>query len=29
MPRNQLFDDPIFRKFFGGEDSRVSKALGP
>ena len=32
MPRNPLFDDPIFRRFFGGggggEDSRVSKALG-
>jgi S1-C subfamily serine protease len=28
MPRNPLFDDPIFREFFGGEDSRVSKALG-
>src|SRR5580698_11054498 len=28
--RNPLFDDPIFRRFFGGEgdDSRVSKALG-
>jgi Do/DeqQ family serine protease len=30
MPRNPLFDDPIFRRFFGGggEDSRVSKSLG-
>jgi Do/DeqQ family serine protease len=28
MPRNPLFDDPIFRQFFGGGDSRVSKALG-
>src|SRR5579872_7165686 len=28
-PRNPLFDDPIFRRFFGGgEDSRVSKSLG-
>jgi len=28
-PRNPLFDDPIFRQFFGGGDeSRVSKALG-
>ena len=28
-PRNPLFDDPIFRRFFGGGDeSRVSKALG-
>ena len=28
-PRNPLFDDPIFRRFFGGgDDSRVSKALG-
>jgi Do/DeqQ family serine protease len=28
--RNPLFDDPIFRRFFGGggADSRVSKALG-
>ncbi len=28
--RNPLFDDPIFRRFFGGggDDSRVSKALG-
>jgi S1-C subfamily serine protease len=27
--RNPLFDDPIFRRFFGGGDeSRVSKALG-
>src|ERR1700689_2864050 len=28
--RNPLFDDPIFRQFFGGggDDSRVSKALG-
>ena len=31
MPRNPLFDDPIFRRFFGGggeEDRRVQKALG-
>jgi Do/DeqQ family serine protease len=29
MPRNPLFDDPIFRQFFGGDsDSRVSKSLG-
>jgi Do/DeqQ family serine protease len=31
MPRNPLFDDPIFRRFFGGgggEDQRVQKALG-
>ena len=31
MPRNPLFDDPIFRRFFGGgggEDERVQKALG-
>ena len=31
MPRNPLFDDPIFRRFFGGEGSdnqRVQKALG-
>ena len=30
MPHNPLFDDPIFRRFFGGggEDSRVSKSLG-
>ena len=28
-PRNPLFDDPVFRRFFGGGDnSRVSKALG-
>jgi Do/DeqQ family serine protease len=28
-PRNPLFDDPIFRRFFGGgDDSRASKALG-
>ena len=29
-PRNPLFDDPIFRRFFGGggDDFRVSKALG-
>ncbi len=28
-PRNPLFDDPIFRRFFGGGDEfRVSKALG-
>jgi Do/DeqQ family serine protease len=29
-PRNPLFDDPIFRQFFGGgdQDSRVSKSLG-
>src|SRR6185437_14900777 len=29
-PRNPLFDDPIFRRFFGGggDESRVSKALG-
>ena len=29
-PRNPLFDDPIFRQFFGGggEDSRISKSLG-
>ena len=27
--RNPMFDDPIFRRFFGGgDDSRVSKALG-
>jgi Do/DeqQ family serine protease len=28
--RNPLFDDPIFRRFFGdgGDDSRVSKSLG-
>jgi Do/DeqQ family serine protease len=31
MPRNPLFDDPIFRRFFGGqgsEDQRVQKTLG-
>jgi Do/DeqQ family serine protease len=29
MPRNSLFDDPIFRQFFGGDsDSRISKSLG-
>src|SRR5580658_286584 len=29
MPRNPLFDDPIFRQFFSGDsDSRVSKSLG-
>ena len=31
MPRNRLFDDPIFRRFFGGEGGegqRVQKALG-
>jgi Do/DeqQ family serine protease len=29
MPRNPLFDDPIFRQFFGGDSgSRVSKSLG-
>src|SRR5579863_3063476 len=31
MPRNPLFDDPIFRRFFGGqgsEDQRVQKSLG-
>jgi Do/DeqQ family serine protease len=29
MPRNPLFDDPIFRQFFGGDsDSRISKSLG-
>jgi Do/DeqQ family serine protease len=29
MPRNPLFDDPIFRRFFGGgADQRVQKALG-
>ena len=30
-PRNPLFDDPIFRRFFGDggdQDSRVSKSLG-
>ena len=29
-PRNPLFDDPIFRQFFGGggDNSRVSKSLG-
>ena len=29
-PRNPLFDDPIFRRFFGdgGSDSRVSQSLG-
>ena len=30
-PRNPLFDDPIFRRFFGGggdENQRVQKALG-
>ena len=29
-PRNPLFDDPIFRQFFGGggDQSRVSKSLG-
>ena len=31
MPRNPLFDDPIFQRFFGrggGEGERVQKALG-
>jgi Do/DeqQ family serine protease len=29
MPRNPLFDDPLFRQFFGGgSDARVSKSLG-
>jgi Do/DeqQ family serine protease len=31
MPRNPLFDDPIFQRFFGGgggETQRVQKALG-
>ncbi len=31
MPRNPLFDDPIFQRFFGGggdEGQRVQKALG-
>jgi Do/DeqQ family serine protease len=31
MPRNPLFDDPVFRRFFGGGeggDQRVAKALG-
>jgi Do/DeqQ family serine protease len=31
MPRNPLFDDPIFQRFFGGgggEGDRVQKALG-
>src|SRR5579863_8778493 len=31
MPQNPLFDDPIFRRFFGGGgtvDQRVQKALG-
>jgi Do/DeqQ family serine protease len=31
MPRNPFFDDPVFRRFFGGggsEDERVQKALG-
>ncbi len=31
MPRNPLFDDPIFKRFFGGgggQDERVAKALG-
>jgi Do/DeqQ family serine protease len=30
MPRNPLFDDPIFRQFFGqqGQDSRTSQSLG-
>ena len=31
MPRNPLFDDPIFQRFFGGgggETDRVQKALG-
>jgi Do/DeqQ family serine protease len=31
MPRNPLFDDPIFQRFFGrggGVDERVQKALG-
>ena len=31
MPRNPFFDDPIFRRFFGGggsEGERVQKALG-
>src|ERR1700689_5863805 len=29
--RNPMFDDPIFREFFGGggDDSTVSKELGP
>ena len=31
MPRNEFFDDPVFRRFFeggGSEDERVQKALG-
>src|ERR1700675_4255668 len=30
MPRNPLFDDPIFRQFFGqeGQGSRTSQSLG-
>ena len=30
MPRNPLFDDPVFRRFFGqeGQDSRTSQSLG-
>jgi len=30
MPRNPLFDDPIFRQFFGqqGQESRVAQSLG-
>jgi Do/DeqQ family serine protease len=30
MPRNPLFDDPVFRRFFGQErqDSRTSQSLG-
>jgi Do/DeqQ family serine protease len=30
MPRNPLFDDPIFRQFFGGQgqDSRTAQSLG-
>ena len=30
MPRNPLFDDPIFRQFFGGqgENSRTAQSLG-
>jgi Do/DeqQ family serine protease len=30
MPRNPLFDDPIFRQFFGqqGQQSRVAQSLG-
>jgi Do/DeqQ family serine protease len=31
LPRNPLFDDPIFQRFFGGgggDDQRIQKALG-